>query len=300
MRKLFLRVILIPVGLLMFAALPLHAQQPAGGGGGGGGSGAGASPPATGGVHPFDLGRPPPATRPEAPRAPEAAVPEAAAPEAPGFVAPLVHLCDAAGRLATLNLNTRALRVIGRMGVVLTDIGFAPNGTLYGVTFTQLYRVNPATATVTKVGTGLGVAGINALTFSRPTFAPARGKAFAAVSNRRGFFFIDPVTGRASFAGDNGPFTSAGDFAFDGNHLYFAANGRLLVDYDFTTSTYTARATGIDNLFGLVVPSPGVLVGFADTVAYRLNPATGAGTVLINFTGRGLSRINGAASQRLF
>ncbi len=210
------------------------------------------------------------------------------------FTAPLVYLCDSAGRLGTIDLDSKAVRVIGRMGVVLTDIGFAPGGSLYGVSFSQLYRVNPKTAKVTRVGAGLGVAGINALTFNR------NGQAIAASFSRRGFYLINTATGRASYGGDNGPFTSAGDFAYDGTHLYFAAAGKKLVDYDFATLRYVARPVALNNLFGLVVPQKGVLIGFAGTKAYRLNPATGANTLHADLTGKGLSQIFGAASKSFF
>ncbi|QNT68715.1 hypothetical protein HQ394_04220 [Defluviicoccus vanus] len=41
---------------------------------------------------------------------------------APTFAAPLVYVCDSTGRLATINLNTKVVKVIGKLGIVLTDM----------------------------------------------------------------------------------------------------------------------------------------------------------------------------------
>ena len=222
-----------------------------------------------------------------APRAPGAAA-EAAAP-----AAPLVYLCDSAGRLGTINLTTKAVRVIGNIGVVLTDIAFAPNGTLYGVSFTTFYKLNKTTGRATPIGS-LGVNGINALAFNKS------GKAIAASFRQTGFFTINVNTGRATPAGSNGGYLSAGDFTYSGNHLYFSTSNQLLVDYNLTTNKHLAHPDHIVNLYGLVVPAAGQLYGFAGTTLYRLNPSTGAGTAVTNFQGRGLGQIYGAAFQKLF
>lgn len=207
--------------------------------------------------------------------------------------APLVYLCDSAGRLGTLNLTTKAVRVIGNIGVTLTDIAFAPNGTLYGLSFTTFYRLNKTTGRATRIGS-LGVNGLNALAFNKA------GKAIAASYRQTGFFTINVGTGRATPAGNNGGFLSAGDFSFSGSHLYFSTSNQLLVDYNLATSKYVAHPDHIANLYGLVVPAAGQLYGFAGTTLYRLNPNTGTGTAVVNFGGHGLGQIYGAAFPTLF
>ncbi|MFH1354343.1 MAG: hypothetical protein ABIH36_03575, partial [bacterium] len=55
---------------------------------------------------------------------------------------------------------------IGDMGVVMTDIAFAPWGELYGVSYTDLYRINPATAAIIEQVGPVGISGrVNALEF---------------------------------------------------------------------------------------------------------------------------------------
>lgn len=219
------------------------------------------------------------------------AVGEAAAPAAPA--APLVFLCDRNGRLGTINLTTKAVRVIGNLGITLTDIAFAPNGTLYGLSFTTFYRVDKTTGRASRIGS-LGVNGLNALAFSKS------GRAIAASYRQTGFFTINLATGRATAAGSNGGYLSAGDFSYSGNHLYFSTSNQLLIDYNLTTKGLVARPDHIANLYGLVVPAAGQLYGFAGTTLYRLNPATGAGTAVTNFGGKGLDQIYGAAFQKIF
>lgn len=229
------------------------------------------------------------------PMEPEASAVEssAASPEAAAPTGPLVYLCDSAGRLGTLNLKSKAVHVIGNLGVVLTDIAFAPNGTLYGVSFTNFYRVNKTTGKATRIGS-LGVNGINALAFNKA------GQAIAASFRQTGFFLINVGTGRARPAGSDGGFLSAGDFAYSGNHLFFSTSNNLLVDFNLPAQTYVARPHHISVLYGLAVPAAGQLYGFAGTTLYKLNTSTGAGTPLVNFGGHGLSQIYGAAFQKIF
>ncbi|MFO1153627.1 MAG: hypothetical protein U1E42_08195 [Rhodospirillales bacterium] len=222
---------------------------------------------------------------------------------APAAVAPgIVYLCDSSGRLGTFNLKTKKVTVIGNMGTVLTDIGFHPNGTLYGLTFSQFYRVNPATAQITKVGGGFGsTGGVNALTFNKAGQVFSQPLGFAASYNRSGIFLINPATGGISLGYSVTPSQlSAGDFAFTGQHLYFSTSNRLLIDFDFATGHYSSHPVSIVNLYGLVVPAAGQLVGFAGTKAYQINPNTGASTVLADFTNKGLQQIYGAAIKKFF
>jgi hypothetical protein len=224
---------------------------------------------------------------------PSTAAPSAPASEAASASGPLVYLCDSAGGLGTLDLTTKAVHVIGSLGVVLTDIAFAPNGTLYGISFTDFYKVSTTTGKATRVGS-LGVGGMNALAFSKS------GQVTAASNSRTGFFRINITTGQASFAGSDGGFLSAGDLSYSGSHLYFSTSSGQLVDFNLSTHTRQAHLDHISNLFGLAVTAPGQLYGFANDALYKLNPSTGTGTVIADFGGHGLGQVFGAAFKPLF
>ncbi|MFO1128099.1 MAG: hypothetical protein U1E66_06680 [Rhodospirillales bacterium] len=236
-------------------------------------------------------------TPPLVPAAPDEGL---AAPAA--AVSGLVYLCDNTGRLGTFDLKTKKVTIIGSMGTVLTDIGFHPNGTLYGVTFSQFYKVNPTTAKLTKVGGGLGsVGGINALTFNKAGQVSSQPQGFAASVNRSGIYLINPANGTIKLGYSVTPSQfSAGDFAFSGTHLYLSTSNRLLVDFNFANSTFTSHPVSIVNLYGLVVPAQGQLIGFAGTKAYQINPNTGASSQFADFTNKGLSQIFGAALKKFF
>lgn len=53
----------------------------------------------------------------------------------------LLYVCDEVSVLGTVDVATGNVTVIGSMGVVMTDIAFAPNGDLYGVTYDALYKI---------------------------------------------------------------------------------------------------------------------------------------------------------------
>jgi hypothetical protein len=225
---------------------------------------------------------------------PATAVPGAAAPEATGASGPIVYLCDSAGRLGTIDLKTRAVHVIGNLGVVLTDIAFAPSGKLFGVSFGSFYRVNTRTGKATRIS-ALRAAGTNALAFDRA------GRSVTASFSRTGLFRIGAAK---PFATDGG-LLSAGDFAFSGDHMYFSTSNNQLVDFVVDPDSgkpvsFTAHPDGISNLFGLAVTAPGQLYGFANTTLYKLDPSTGHGTLLADFGGKGLGQVFGAAFKKVF
>jgi len=73
---------------------------------------------------------------------------------------------DEDGVLWKVNPVSGASEQVGDMGVVMTDIAFAPWGELYGVSFTDLYRINPFTAIVIEQVGPVGISGqVNALEF---------------------------------------------------------------------------------------------------------------------------------------
>jgi len=75
---------------------------------------------------------------------------------------------DENGVLWRVNPVSGAAEPVGDMGVVMTDIAFAPSGDLYGISYTDLYRINPATAAVIEHVGPIAIGGqANALEFDR-------------------------------------------------------------------------------------------------------------------------------------
>jgi hypothetical protein len=65
------------------------------------------------------------------------------------------------------------LTIIGNGGTPITDLAFAPDGTLYGITFTDFFKIDPGTGAAKLVG-HTGVSGLVGLKFD------SKGRAYAA------------------------------------------------------------------------------------------------------------------------
>lgn len=214
---------------------------------------------------------------------------------APG---PKAYLADRVGVLGTLDLGNGAVRVTGIMRpnpragrVVMTDIAFCPGGSLYGITFTTLYRINPATAQTTLIG-GFGARGLNL----NALVCNAAGQLLAYANSSSRLFRLNRTTGVATLAGQGGSFRSAGDLAYHEGSLYLASTNRQLVKLNkITGAPISSKVHNIANLFGLVSTGTNRLYGFAATQAYLLNEDTGGKTLLFQLGGTGLSSIYGAA-----
>lgn len=171
---------------------------------------------------------------------------------------------------------------------VITDIALAPNGTLYGISFSTMYLLDRQTALATSVGNGLGASNVNALV------CDSGGNLFAATTNGD-FGKVNPQTGSAAFIGSYGNgYTSSGDLAFGpGGALYASVkapntlNDVLVVANPSTGSAAAVNPggnLGFRNVYGLSF-FRGVLYGFAGSsgscgsgTLIAIDPATGSGT----------------------
>lgn len=135
----------------------------------------------------------------------------------------------------------------------ITDIAFDANGgILWGISFSQLYRIDPLTARATPVGPGLGVSGANALAVD------LGGRLFSATTDGL-FLTIDTASGRARVVGSyGGSYSSSGDLAFHPDGVLFgavSASGRqsdVLIRVNPSTGAATEVGDiGYSNVYGL-------------------------------------------------
>jgi len=221
---------------------------------------------------------------------------------------PTIYVTDRAGQLATVTLGTYAVHIIGSEGVKLTDIGFHPDGQLYGVSFTDFYRVNRTTGKATLIGS-LGISDATALVFDK------QGVAFTAAGNSSELYTINIKTGHAAPFGSTGYFSSAGDLTFYNSYLVesgyllrqFGEPAPYLVLLPTNGSSELAAPLKIANLLGLVSTAKNTLYGFAGTSIYQflITPTTGTPkevtpVLLKNLAGKGLAQIWGAAYDGYF
>jgi len=201
---------------------------------------------------------------------------------------PFLYTHDESRQLATVDLATGDVGIIGDMGTVMTDIAFAPDGRLFAMSFFDLYEVDPATAQTTLIG-GHGVPDGNALVFANQTVLYAMG----GLSNQ--LYELDQTTGAATALGNVGE-GSAGDLAFHGGELYVSTVGGDLVRIDLDPVSGTVVGSiGFQDVFGLATSDDGVLYGISGTEVLSVDTSTGMGTSVVDFGGRGLTAAFGSS-----
>jgi len=208
---------------------------------------------------------------------------------------PQLYIHDSRRALAQVDVRTGNLVGLSNLGRTLTDIAFSPAGELYGMDFSTLFRIDLATGSLSTVGSH-GVPGGNALVFS------AEGELYAAGNSSTSLYQLDPITGTGTVIGDTGV-SSSGDLAFYQGELYlsgfgvFGATSDVLVKLQLTPTVVpvTVGEIGFQAVFGLATAADGKLYGTAGTVVLEIDPATGAGTEVVDYEGQGLATSNGSS-----
>jgi hypothetical protein len=205
---------------------------------------------------------------------------------------------DANGEIGKVDVTTDAVTLVGNSGRILTDIAFDPNGNLFGIDQTNLYRINTITGAATVVGalnpaiptvpSNIGTIPANSLVFSNS------GVLFTATNQ---LYTINPGTAADTRIGAlGGSFISAGDLAFVNGTLFLSDTQNRLLSVDPATGVATLIGNmGVADVFGLATPDNVTLFGVAGTSVYSLDPATGNATLAVNFGGHGLGQAFGEA-----
>lgn len=204
------------------------------------------------------------------------------------YADPVIWVDDNTGRLGTIDVGTGAVTIVGSMGVVMWDIAFDPLGNLFGTNGTSLYRIDKSTAVATPVGS-LGA------TITSLVFNPSG----ALYGSGNSLYSINPGTGAATLIGGSA-YGFSGDLSFAGGQLYLSHGQGAFPSTLSVLNTSTGvrsqlGSMGVPQVYGLASPDRAVLYGVAGTNVYTVNGTTGASTVALDFSGRGLSQINGAA-----
>jgi hypothetical protein len=219
---------------------------------------------------------------------------------ASAVAAPIMHIHDAAGQLATLDVATGAVDVIGTMAapgdaaVIMTDIAFSPAGVLYGITADafngnhNLYTINTTTAAATLVG-DLAVGGVTGLTTLNALVFSSAGILYSAGFDNTHLYAINPANGDATdlgpigLGGDgpggNGSWESAGDLAFKDGNLYLASqndaaqnpSNLILITLPDPEGSSLVGPFDINNVFGLATGENNVMYGVAGTTVYDVD-----------------------------
>lgn len=205
-----------------------------------------------------------------------------------------VWIGDNRGRLATLELATGRVEIVGRMAEVMTDIAFSPDGRLYGVSFTGFYEIDPQTAEI-ELLMRHGVSCGNALAVD------SLGLAYVMGCNGGTLTRLDPVAGEGAVISNVG-FASSGDLAFVDGQLMLAATGpggdRLVAIDAKSGEAREVGRFGVGAVYGMVADGAGRVFAGAGDAAYQVDVATGRLTEISRFGGQGLGQTYGWALER--
>lgn len=168
---------------------------------------------------------------------------------------------------------------LGTAGIQLTDVAFR-GSTLYGISFTALYTLDPKTGAAHVVG-AMGPTTANALTV-RPS-----NRTLLGADQFGDLFTIDRTTGAATLIGGFGhQLGSSGDLAFIGKHLFATVNklGRtatLLARVNVRTGQATVIGkTGFHNVYGLIASKRRLYGGTVSGQMVSISKKTGHARLL--------------------
>ncbi|GAB5443517.1 MAG: hypothetical protein Fues2KO_38660 [Fuerstiella sp.] len=195
------------------------------------------------------------------------------------------YVSDIEGILGVVEVPKGEVTLLGDMGVVMTDIAIATNGGFYGVTDSELYRINPDTAKATLVGQ-LGIGEVTSLDFGpEDTLYAVR---------QRSVYTIDINTGEATFYA-NMDHTADGDIAFQGNTMFVSTAAKELVTFDIETLQQRILGPITDETIPAMDFVGDELIGVYSKQLLSIHSRSGEGFLGPQHFGAPLSRATGAA-----
>jgi hypothetical protein len=175
------------------------------------------------------------------------------------------------------------------MADTMTDLAMDSTGVMIGISFTQVYRIDPLSATTTLIGSATLQQAFNGLSFvpSQLALGVAGPDVLVASRNSDGRIFqIDTASGAVSQLGDMGAYRSSGDivgvhgFGMVATVIGPGTTGDILVRLAPGTfaATPIGTTTGVTGIWGMGYWKQR-LFGFTSTGAFvEMDPTTGAAT----------------------
>jgi hypothetical protein len=201
--------------------------------------------------------------------------------------------------LFTVDPTTYDLTTVGPFGGTddMTDLAVTPDGNVYTISRTSLYKVDSSTGTATQIVSGIASSNV-ALTFQNDGTLLASDQSGAVR-------VIDPTTGKVTELGTYGTgYDTAGDLVAiaDGTMYGVSTMAPSLgnsTNVLIKVNTSTAKAAtvgkiGYTGVFGVAYAGGRVLAFTSTGQIIRIDPATGTGTLVkthagIKFYGAGTS-----------
>lgn len=222
----------------------------------------------------------------------------------------LVYVVDSNGSLATINLTTGAVAIVGKPSVHLTSIAFSPTGQLYGTDGKSLYTVNSTNESTTKVGDFGGTELMSDIRFAGNGTLYAEAAVLVEYKLPDGtlnptgdtngvLYVVNPQTGAATQIGLRGIGYDAriGGLTFADGHLYQSWS---VTHYGFfgtiNPTTDALISSTPPDLSGDFTGPNDTLYSIGGGNINTVNPATGSTTQVATFSNADLGAIYSIAS----
>ena len=186
------------------------------------------------------------------------------------------------GKVGTVDGTSGNFAQIATSNLDFSDIALSNSGQLFGITFGNLYKIEPNLGSVSLVGNFGSSLQLNALDFANNTLYAAGG------SN---LYTINTSTGAATLVANLGSdFDSSGDLVFDATNNRFLSTSKGTTSDSLFSVSLTGQATkigdiGFINVFGISY-AVGGFIGFTEDKKYiSIDSTTGKGSLFKDVTG---------------
>lgn len=198
------------------------------------------------------------------------------------------------GQVGTLDPSAKFTQIASTFS--FSDIAVAKDGTIFGITPTQLFKIDPVSGLTSFVGGLPAGVNINALEFANDVlYGAGDSNLYAINTTNAGVSLIAYL--------ESTGFNSSGDLAFDAPNNRFLATSKGLTSDSLYAVSLTGQAAkigdiGFSNILALMFEGEKLFGFTADGSRIAINPGTGAGA--FDTLVKGISdRIGGASGIQI-
>ena len=198
------------------------------------------------------------------------------------------------GQVGTIDPSAKFTQIASTFS--FSDIAVAKDGTIFGITPTQLFKIDPVSGLTSFVGGLPAGVNINALEFANDVlYGAGDSNLYAINTTNAGLYLIANL--------ESTGFNSSGDLAFDAPNNRFLATSKGLTSDSLYAVSLTGEAAkigdiGFSNILGLMFEGEKLFGFTADGSRIAINPGTGAG--VFDTLVKGISdRIGGASGIQI-
>ena len=199
------------------------------------------------------------------------------------------------GQVGTIDPSAKFTQIASTFS--FSDIAVSKDGTIFGITPTQLFKIDPVSGLTSFVGGLPAGVNINALEFANDNILYGAGDSnlYAINTTNAGLYLIANL--------ESTGFNSSGDLAFDAPNNRFLATSKGLTSDSLYAVSLTGEAAkigdiGFSNILALMFEGEKLFGFTADGSRIAINPGTGAG--VFDTLVKGISdRIGGASGIQI-